>query len=57
MKKHEILEALDRINEYSDYEVQINAIYIRNIAAEAYGLIQSLSRKAKSFPAGRRKES
>ena len=57
MREHEILEALDRINEYSDYEVQINAIYIRNIAAEAYGLIQSLSRKAESLPAGRRKES
>ena len=56
MKKYEILEALDRIKEYSDYEVQINAIYIRNIATEAYRLIQSLSRKAKSLPAGRRKE-
>lgn len=56
MKKYEILEALDRISEYSDYEIQINAIYIRNIATEAYGLIKSLSRKERAIPTGRRKE-
>ena len=44
MKKHEIKDALDRINEMTDHEIAINAEYIREVALAAYGLIKQLDK-------------
>ena len=45
MKRYEVLQALDNINEYSDSEIVANAEFIRKVALAAYGLIKQQQKK------------
>ncbi|MBO9609195.1 MAG: hypothetical protein J7639_24790 [Paenibacillaceae bacterium] len=45
MKRHEVLSALDRINEMSDHEIAINAKWIREVANKAYMHIKQRDEK------------
>lgn len=47
MTKTEVKDALDRIKDYSDEEIAINWIFIKQVAEAAYGLIKSLERAVK----------
>ena len=40
MKRHEVLDALDRIYEMSDEEIKANPDYIRKVSNAAYSLIK-----------------